>query len=321
MDIKVNKSEIFYMSSDNETQIHALKWLPNSNIKAIIQIAHGMSEYIDRYDNFAKYLASNGYIVCGNDHLGHGQSVISKDKYGYFGKNNGWQNLVDDMHKLSTLIKKDKKEYKGLPYILIGHSMGSLLARQFCTLYSDELLMAILMGTNGGNPLIDFGIKLCEKKIAQEGILVRADDINKIAFGRYNKKAYPRHSDYDWLSRDTNEVDKFVNDPLCGITFTYGGFLDLFKLVKEVSGKKWAAKIPLELPMYFLSGNMDPVGNYSHGVVKVVDWLTSTNHKNVSIKFYEDARHELLNEINREEVYKDILKIIDKVVKAHNSLN
>lgn len=107
MDSKVNKSEIFYMSSDNETQIHALKWLPNANPKAIVQIAHGMSEYIDRYDNFAKYLASNGYIICGNDHLGHGQSVVSEDKYGYFGKNNGWQNLVKDMHKLSELIKKN----------------------------------------------------------------------------------------------------------------------------------------------------------------------------------------------------------------------
>lgn len=314
MDNIINKEEKFFTSADGNTQVHYIKWFNNFEPKAIVQIAHGMSEHIDRYDDFAKYLASNGYIVCGNDHLGHGKSV-SEGRYGYFGQQDGWKNLIKDMLKLLKLIKEDKKEYKNIPYILIGHSMGSLLAREFCAVYGDELSMAIFIGTNGGHPLIDAGIKLCEKRISQKGALTKAEDINKIAFGKYNKKAYPRHSNFDWLSRDLEQVDKFIQDPLCGITFTYSGFLDLFKLTKEVSGKKWAVKIPLDLTMYFLSGNMDPVGDYSHGVVKVADWLISTNHKKVLVKFYEDARHELLNETNKQMVYKDILKLLDKAVK------
>jgi len=321
MNVIINKEEGFFKSADNVTQIHYIKWSSDGEPKAIVQIVHGMSEHIDRYDDFARYLVSNDCVVFGNDNLGHGKSVLSEDRYGYFGQEEGWKNLIKDIHSLSKLIKENEKEYQNLPYILIGHSMGSLLAREFCAIYGNEVSMAIFIGTNGGHPLIDVGIKLCEKRIAQKGALTKADDINKIAFGKYNKKAYPRHSDYDWLSRDLDQVDKFIQDPLCGITFTYSGFLDLFKLVKEVSGKQWAVKVPSDLTIYFLSGNNDPVGNYSHGVVKVADWLISTNHKNVLVKFYEDARHEILNETNKQIVYKDILKLINKTVKTYNSFS
>lgn len=311
MDITINKDDFYYASSDGITRIHALKWVPQGDVKAIIQIAHGMSEYIGRYDEFANYLASNKYIVCGNDHLGHGQSVSSPDKYGYFSESNGWQNLVQDMYTLSKMMKN---EYPELPYIIIGHSMGSFLARQYTATYGEDLSGAIYTGTSGGSLFIDIAIKQCQKHIEEKGPLAKGDDIDKFAFGKYNKKAYPRHSDYDWLSRDTDEVDKYINDPLCGIVFTYGGFLDLFSLLKQVSGKKWAVKIPVDLPIYLFSGNMDPVGNYSHGVVKVVDWLSSTMHKNITIKFYEDGRHEMLNEINKKFVYKDTLKWINKTI-------
>lgn len=313
MNIPVNKSEFFYPSADAITQIHALKWIPSEKIKAIVQIAHGMSEHIERYNEFAEYLASNGYIVCGNDHLGHGQSVLSPDKYGYFSKENGWQNLIEDMHTLNKMIKED---YSELPYIILGHSMGSFLAREYTALYGDELTAAIYTGTSGGSMFINLAIKSCQKQIEEKGELVKAVDIDKLAFGKYNKRAYPRHSDYDWLSRDTDEVNKYIADPLCGIIFTYGGFLDLFNLLKQVSGKKWAVRIPAELPIYIFSGNMDPVGNYSHGVVKVADWLTSTSHRDVTVKFYEDGRHEMLNDINKKFVYKDTLKWLDKTLKS-----
>lgn len=311
MNISVNKSEFFYPSADGITQIHALKWVPIEKIKAIVQIAHGMSEHIYRYNEFAEYLASNGYIVCGNDHLGHGQSVSSSDKYGYFSKENGWQNLIEDMYTLNKIMEED---YKELPYIILGHSMGSFLAREYTAIYGDKLTAAIYGGTSGGSIFIDLIIKSCQKQIAAKGELAKGTDIDKLAFGKYNKKAYPRHSDYDWLSRDTDEVDKYIADPLCGIVFTYGGFLDLFNLLKQVSGKKWASQIAQELPIYIFSGNMDPVGNYSHGVVKVADWLTSTSHRNVIVKFYEDGRHEMLNEINKKFVYKDTLKWLDKTL-------
>lgn len=311
-DIKVIKTEFYFPSADGCTQIHCFKWVPQpfENVKAIIQIAHGMEEHINRYDEFANYLVQNNFIVCGNDHLGHGKSVSDEKKYGYFSKQNGWQNLVDDMHTLSTIVKQ---EFDDLPYILLGHSMGSFLTRAFLTVYGNELTAAICSGTSGGSKFIDLAIKLCENKIKQNGDLAKANDINKMAFGKYNKKAYPRHSDFDWLSRDPDEVDKYINDPLCGFVFTYGGFLDLFSLLKEISNKKWALKVP-DLPIYFFSGNMDPVGNYSHGVVKVIDWLSSTAHTKITVKFYEDGRHEMLNEINKQFVHRDVVKWIDKTL-------
>lgn len=315
MEIKVNKSEDYFLSADNITQIHYVKWVPYpiDKVKGIIQITHGMEEHIERYKEFAEYLSLNGYIVCGNDHLGHGKSVLSPEHYGYFSKENGWQNLISDMYELSKTIKE---EYPNLPFILLGHSMGSLLARKYTAMYGDCLTAAIYTGTSGGSKFIDLGIKLCEKRIKEKGDLAKGIDINKIAFGKYNKKAYPRHSDYDWLSRDPDEVDKYINDPLCHFTFTYGGFLDLFKLTKEVSNKKWALSVPLDLPIYIFSGNMDPVGGYSHGVVKVVDWLTSTGHTKVTVKFYEDGRHEMLNEINKQFVQRDTLRWINKTLKS-----
>ncbi len=311
MDIKINKSEFSFMSSDNITQIHSLKWIPDTNnIKGIIQIAHGMGEHIQRYDDFANFLASNGYIVCGNDHLGHGKSVSSENKYGYFSKTNGWQNVIKDMHNLSNIIRE---EYKDLPYILIGHSMGSLLSREYTAIYGDELNGVVYCGTSAGSLFIDLIIKLCEKRIIEKGELEVGEDINKLVFGKYNRKAYPRNSRFDWLSRDVEEVNKYINDSLCGFTFTYSGFLDLFKLTKQVSGKQWASRIPLDLPIFIISGNMDPVGNYSHGVMKVADWLFTTSHRKVITKFYDDSRHELLNEIDKKLVYKDILKWIERI--------
>lgn len=308
----LKRYEIFYPSSDGVTQIHALKWIPDGDINGIVQIVHGMSEHIERYSEFANFMVENGYAVCGNDHLGHGMSVSSDQKYGYFSDDtgNGWKNLIEDMY---TLMSKMKSEFES-DYILLGHSMGSVLARHFCTLYSDNLKAGIFSGTMAGNPFIDIAIKLCQKKIQKLGALYPADDINKLAFGRYNRKAYPRHSNFDWLSRDIDEVDRYINDDMCqkSRVFTYGGFLDLFSIIKYTSGKKWATKIPYNFPMYFFSGNMDPVGNYSHGVVKVIDWLTATNHTEVKVKFYEDGRHEMLHEINRDFVYRDILKWIKK---------
>lgn len=310
MDIAVSKSSFSYLSADNITQINATKWVPEGNIKAIVQIAHGMSEHIERYNDFATYLAQNGYIVCGNDHLGHGKSVTSSDKLGYFSKLNGWGNMLEDMYCLTKIMKQ---QYNDLPYVLIGHSMGSFLSRAYAASYGDELAGAIYTGTGSGTVFINLLISQCKKYINEKGELTRAEDINKLVNKKYNRKAYPRTSEFDWLTRDTVEIEKYVSDPLCGFVFTYKGFLDLFELIKEVTGKKWASKVPMDLPIYFFSGNMDPVGNYSHGVVKVIDWLLSTGHRNIISKFYDNGRHEMLNELNKKIVYKDTLKWIDRL--------
>jgi alpha-beta hydrolase superfamily lysophospholipase len=313
MDVTVNKMSFSYLSADQQTTINALKWVPEGKIKAIVQIAHGMSEHIERYDAFANYLAQNGYIVCANDHLGHGKSITSSDKLGYFSDKNGWENMVEDMHNLTKMMKQ---EYEGYPYILMGHSMGSLLSRAYAAIYGDELGGAIYTGTSAGSIFINFLITRCKKYINEKGAFARGEDINNSVSKKYNKKAYPRTSQYDWLSRDIVEIEKYLSDPLCGFVFTYKGFLDLFELTKEVTGRQWASKVPCDLPIYFFSGNMDPVGAYSHGVVKVADWLVSTGHRNVISKFYDGGRHEMLHELNRKMVYKDTLRWLDKLLKA-----
>jgi len=312
VDELVNKIEFYYPSSDGITQIHAVKWVPSEKIIGIVQIAHGMSEHIQRYDEFARFLASKKFLVCANDHLGHGKSVISQDRLGFFADEDGWRKVVEDMYTLTCMIKED---YPDKPYILMGHSMGSFLSRYYITQHGEALNAVIITGTGSGSRFIDYAIRRAQKGIKQKGKLAVANDINKLAFGRYNKKAYPRHSDFDWLSRDADEVDKYINDPLCGFVFTYGGFLDLFTLIKEVSGKKWAEKVPADLNMYFFSGNMDPVGGYSHGVVKVIDWLSATGHRNIFTKFYEGGRHEMLNESNRVLVQRDVLKWLNKLLE------
>lgn len=305
VDELVRKEEFYYPSADGITQIHAIKWVPSEKVIGIVQIAHGMAEHIERYDEFARFLAAKKFLVCANDHLGHGKSVISQDRLGFFAEENGWEKVVEDMYTLTCKIKED---YPDKPYILMGHSMGSFMSRYYAAKYGEGLTGLILTGTGSGTPFINFVIKYVQKKMNENGKLTVANDIDKKVFGKYNKKAYPRHSDYDWLSRDADEVDKYINDPLCGFVFTYGGFFDLFSLIKEVSGKKWAEQVPQDLDIYFFSGDMDPVGNYSHGVVKVVDWLTATGHRRIYSKFYEGGRHEMLNESNRVSVKRDVLK-------------
>lgn len=272
------------------------------SIRGVVQISHGMAEYSNRYAQFALELCKNGYAVFVSDHIGHGSSVANKEMLGYFG-DSGEETFVEDLKSLADIIKS---EYNDLPLYLLGHGMGSLIARKYTAKYGYLLDGVIYTGTSGENPALGVGIQLANTLIKQNGPYYRSELLDTIAFGAYNRKTEKR-TEFDWVSRDAKEVDKFIADDLCGFKYTVSGMKALFLTLKSVSTRRWYNSVPLSMPILLMSGSMDPIGDYTKGVNEVCKTLKKTGHKYVTLKFYEGARHEILNEINRKEVYDDII--------------
>ncbi len=285
------------------------------SIKGIVQISHGMAEYSNRYARFALELCKAGYAVFVSDHIGHGASVTDNEMLGFFGDTDGEEHFIED---LKTLTDKIKAEYPQLPFFMLGHGMGSLIARKYTAKYGYLLDGVIYSGTSGENPAVGVGITLANTMIKEYGTRHRSELLDTIAFGTYNRKTKKR-TDYDWGSRDEKEVDKYMADELCGYKYTVSGMKALFNMVKQVSSRRWYNSIPLSMPIYLISGTMDPVGDYGKGVNEVYKTLKKTGHKNVTMKLYEGARHEILNEINRGEVYIDIIEWLDEKVEKHKT--
>lgn len=292
--MKAVKKEFTFRSVSDLADIHAASYVPENtdSVKAVIQIAHGMAEHLERYEPFADVLCENGFAVYINDHLGHGQSVSSKDELGYFGEKNGWVNFIEDCHQLTEIAKKD---FPGKPYIFFGHSMGSFISRSFSARYSDELSGAVFCGTSGPNPAAGAGIAVASLIGKVRGSHYRSKFIDSLAFGSYNKRFEGRTA-FDWLSRDNEQVDKYIADDLCGFLFTAYGYRDMFSLLKSVSDKQWFENYPKQLPVLIISGEQDPVGEYGKGVQKVYDGLKAAGKNNVTMHLYENGRHEILNE-------------------------
>lgn len=305
------EKEIEYLSSNKIDIIHAIIFIPESYAKfnGIVQISHGMCEYVDKYKNFIEFLTNNGYIVCGNDHLGHGK-YVERENRGFFADENGYKYLVEDVYKLTKLVKK---EYKDLPYFLFGHSMGSFIARCYMYKHGDKIDGFIIMGTGYKNKLVDAGIKLADMIIARKGKMYRSRMLTDMVIGEFNKKFRPNVSKYDWLSSDESMLPWYVSDKIGDFDFTASGYKDLFKLNKNCNLLKNVEKIPKEKNIFLLSGNDDPVGDNGSGVLKVYHDLISTGHVNVFIKLYPNLRHELLNEVSKDDIYMDILCWLNKV--------
>jgi alpha-beta hydrolase superfamily lysophospholipase len=300
----IKKQNFYFKSSDTATKLHGICWLPEGiEVRAVLQIVHGMVEYIDRYDDFARFLCERGIAVVGADHLGHGASAASEEDLGYFGED-GFACIVSDQMKI---LKQFKKRFPGVPYYILGHSMGSFITRYFLIDHGNEVDGAIIMGT-GYQPA---GITLLGKVVTRSMALVkgwryRSSFVNQLAFGSYNKGFSPARTDYDWLSRNEASVDAYVADAKCQFVFTLNGYYEMFKGLAVIVKKSNLAKMPKELPVLFVSGGADPVGNDGHGVQKVYDMFVLAGMENMDIRFYEGARHEILNEINRQEVYDDL---------------
>lgn len=306
----VTRREFTFPAKGDGHQLYGCVWTADGFIKykGIIQIVHGMEEHILRYERFAAFLAKQGFVVCGNDHTGHGRSVEHWEDRGFFGEEEGsWKYLIEDMRYVMEFVKK---RFPDLPCFLIGHSMGSFLAREFCTLWGEELAGAVFMGTSSGSPLLDIAILLSKEGAKLKGAKERGYSVNRLAFGAFNVKFSPKRTSYDWLSSDETAVDQFLKDEKCGFVFTYAGYRELFLLLKEVSSKEWAEKLPKKLPMLLISGKDDPVGDYGKGVEKVYDWLKEAECENVEMKLYTGGRHELLQETFQKQVYRFLLRWI-----------
>lgn len=312
--MKTVKNEFKFKSVSALADIHAASYVPEdkSSVKAVVQIAHGMAEHLERYEDFARVLNENGIAVFINDHIGHGESVSSKEELGYFGEKDGWKNFIEDGYQLMQIAKK---EFPNVPYVFFGHSMGSFVARYFTAKYADELDGAVFCGTSGPNPAAAIAIKLASAVSKMKGTHYRSKFIDKLAFGTYNSK-FEKRTAFDWLSRDKFQVDKYIADDLCGFLFTANGYRDLFSLLNEVSKKSWAENYSKKLPVLIISGAMDPVGEYSKGVEKVYESLKAAGKDNVTLHLYENGRHEILNEsLLFDQVCSDVTNWIMELVK------
>lgn len=306
------KKEFTFPSVSALADIHAASYIPeNGEIKAVIQVAHGMAEHLERYERFAAALCDKGYALYINDHLGHGSSVKNKDELGYFGEKDGWKYFVDDCHQLTEIIKKEKPS---VPVIFFGHSMGSFVARAYSVKYGNEIDGAVYCGTAGPNPAAGAGILLTKMIAKVKGTHHRSKLIDKVGFGTYNSKFEGRTA-FDWLSRDNDEVDKYIADELCGFLFTAYGYRDLFSLLSYVSSPEWFSALPKELPVLLIAGAMDPVGEYSKGVEKVYKSICGAGKTNAQRILYPEARHEILNEkACFDDVCKDVIGWIEEIL-------
>ena len=305
------KNEFYFPSVSGLADIHAASFKPEGEVKAVLQIAHGMAEHLERYEPFAEVLCKNGIAVYINDHLGHGKSVKNDDELGYFGEKAGWKNFIGDCYRLTRMAKD---ENPGKPFIFFGHSMGSFVARAYCLEYANDIDGAIYCGTAGPNPAAGVGSLIASVIGKIKGDHHRSTLVDKIAFGAYNNK-FEQRTAFDWLSRDEFQVDKYVADKYCGFLFTAYGYRDLTSLLGFVSGKKWFESLDKDLPVLMISGAMDPVGNFGKGVEQVYDKLTAAGKKNLKKILYPDGRHEILNESALfDKVCEDVIEWIEELI-------
>ena len=293
----------FYYDSCGAGRIHACIWAPGGEPKAIVQIIHGIAEHAERYDHFAEYLTTQGYMVVAEDHMGHGKSIGETGTQGYF--EGGWFNAVDDSVMLMRCMKE---EFPGTPYILFGHSMGSFMARTILARYPEEKLAGTIICGTGWQPraALPALIKVVEAICKKTGERNPSEKLDAMIFGGYNKKVEHQRTKCDWLSRDDKIVDAYIADPLCGFTASCGLLRDMMTGILYIEQPENLAKMNKKLPVWFIAGGDDPVGDYGKGVKKAAEAFKKAGMEQVDMKLYPLCRHEIHNEINKSEVYEDV---------------
>ncbi|MDN5795999.1 MAG: alpha/beta hydrolase [Intrasporangium sp.] len=291
------------------TSLHVNRWLPDGTAKAVVQIAHGMAEHSGRYARFAERLTADGYAVYAGDHRGHGATAAGAEDEGYFADHAGFATVVDDLH---LVTQRAKTEHPGLPFFLFGHSMGSFLSRSYAARFGDELDGLVLTGTGGDPGLLGkVGHLVAATEGRVRGRRHTSGLLNTLTFGPYNKAFKPNRTEFDWLSRDGAEVDKYIADPWCGNVFTSGFFADLLGGLAQVNADETVTRTPKDLPIHLVSGSMDPVGGQTKGVQQVASQYRRLGVEDVTTMFWPGARHEVLNETNRDEVTDEIVDWLD----------
>lgn len=300
--------EFYYPSADGKNKIHAVISRPEGKARGVLQIIHGMSEYAERYEPFMEFMSGNGFVVCAEDHLGHGKTAPTANLLGRFDDKRDINTVISDVR---TLHGRIKWETEGLPYFMMGHSMGSFFCRNYIARYGGELSGAIIMGTGfTGGATLRTALALTRANALMFGWENRSKFIKSLAFGSYNKKFKEDGDEFAWLSKDKDNVAKYNADELCGFDFTDNGYCVLFSAIKEACAGKTVKAVPRDLPVLLLSGADDPVGGYGKGVVKTYEKFKAAGVKNAVYKLYSGARHEILNDFCKAEVQNDILAFI-----------
>ena len=304
-----------FFPSCGEGQIHFCKWTPGGEPKAVLQIVHGIAEFVERYDAFAEYLNGLGYVVVAEDHMGHGQSIGETGTRGYFA--GGWFAAVEDTCRL---MRDTMAEYPGLPYILFGHSMGSFMARTILAKYPDNGISAAVICGTGWQPraALPAVIKLVEAVCKKEGERNPNETLQSMVFGSYNKKVEHPRTAYDWLTRDPKIVDAYIAHPLCGFTASAGLLRDMMKGILYIEQPKNLGNMKKDLPVLFIAGGDDPVGSYGKGVERTAAEFKKAGMTDVSCRIYPLCRHEILNEINMEEIFGDVAQWIGKSIEVES---
>lgn len=287
-------------STDSKNNLNVIIWETEKEPIGVLQIVHGMAEYIDRYDNFAKYMTEHGFNVIGHDHLGHGHSVSDERDYGFFAEENGDKIIIEDMHSVTQYAREKWEE---LPNFILGHSMGSFCLRQYLTKYSNDVFGAIIMGTGW----IPSAAALLGKTIATNTCKSKGSHtvnplLIKLTLEPYNKPFAPARTNCDWLSRDEKQVDLYVNDKLCGFDFTAGAYKDFFTILEKIAKNRQLIGMRKSLPILITSGSVDPVGG-KKACEKLNAQYKRCGINDVTLKLWENDRHEILNELDKSDVY------------------
>lgn len=287
-------------STDSKNNLNVIIWETEKEPIGVLQIVHGMAEYIDRYDNFAKYMTEQGFNVIGHDHLGHGHSVSDEHDYGFFAEENGDKIIIEDMHSITQYAREKWEE---LPNFILGHSMGSFCLRQYLTKYSNDVFGAIIMGTGW----IPSAAALLGKTIATNTCKSKGSHtvnplLIKLTLEPYNKPFAPARTNCDWLSRDEKQVDLYVNDKLCGFDFTAGAYKDFFTILEKIAKNRQLIGMRKSLPILITSGSVDPVGG-KKACEKLNAQYKRCGIDDVTLKLWENDRHEILNELDNSDVY------------------
>ena len=301
----------FYFPARMNTRIHCCQWLPEGKPRGIIQLVHGIAEYIVRYDELARVFTDHGFVVVGEDHMGHGASISEEIPQGCFAE--GWLTAVSDTYRL---LQMTKEEYPDLPYVIYGHSMGSFMTRTLLYTYPNAGLSAAVLSGTGWMPkaVLKSGRAVCFLEGKRKGMNATSKTVDKLMFGSYTKGFENPRTPLDWLSRDEAEVDKYIADPLLGFSASIGLAREMLGGMLMNEDKANLEKMPKDLPVLFVSGDKDPVGSDGKGVRQTYEAFRAAGMRDVRIKLYPDGRHEMHNELNRAELHADVLAFLDDVL-------
>ena len=319
----MRETEFYFPSSDGVSEIRALLWEPGNpeedktGARCILQILHGMAEHIERYRGFAEWCTEHGIIVCGHDDIGHGKSVANESQWGHMPRN-GKDVLIEDVHRLRQLVQErypSADAARPLPSIMFGHSMGSFVLRLYLTLHAEGVTAAIVCGTGQLPPLLSTGGSLLARLVSTfRGSESRSPLLHSLSVGAYSKQIANARTPLDWLSTDETVVDEYIAAPSCGFMFDASATIALTSITGAMVKRETVAAVPVSLPLLFIAGAEDPVGEKGAGVKRAVQLFKETGHDKVTLTLYEGMRHEILNENGKERVYNDILSWIEEKI-------